>query len=269
MYGLQIAFKNFTPAKGYLGSDWVGFKHFNKFFNSYHFWTLLKNTLFLSIYHLIVSFPFPIFLALVLNYTPFHKLKKITQTVTYAPYFISMVVMVGMMFVFFLPTTGIVNVVIRSLGKETIDFLGDPKMFRHMYVWSGIWQSTGWSSIIYIATLASVSPELHEASIVDGANKFQRIWYIDIPSILPTAVIILILNAGRIMNVGFEKTFLMQTASNLSRSEVISTYVYKVGIMGVQYSYAAAIGLFNNVINFSVLLIVNKISNKVADSGLW
>jgi putative aldouronate transport system permease protein len=269
LYGLQIAFRDFVPVQGVWGSEWVGFKYFENFFNSYSFWTLLKNTLLLSLYELLVSFPFPILLALVLTYTPIPWLKKVTQTVTYAPHFISIVVLVGMLFVFLSPSSGIINIVIRAFGGTEIDFLGDPGIFRHLFVWSGIWQTAGWASIIYIAALASVSPELHEAATVDGASKLQRIWNIDIPSILPTAIILLILNVGQVMNVGFEKTFLMQTAPNLSTSEVISTYVYKIGIQGAQFSYASAIGLFNNVINFIVLIAVNKLANKTTKSGLW
>jgi len=269
MFGLQMAFRDYVPSKGIMGSQWAGFKYFEKFFGSYHFWSLLKNTLLLSVYQLLAGFPFPVLLALVLHYTPFYRLKKVTQTVTYAPHFISLVVLAGMMFIFLAPTSGIVNIVIKQMGGKSIDFLGDPGMFRHLYVWSGIWQNTGWSSIIYIATLAGVSPELHEASIMDGATKLKRIWYIDIPSILPTAIILLILNTGKLMDVGFEKVFLMQTAPNLSASEIISTYVYKIGIQGAQYSYASAIGLFNNVVDFILLITVNRISSKTSSIGLW
>ncbi|WP_127589001.1 ABC transporter permease [Paenibacillus koleovorans] len=269
LYGLQIAFRDFSPAKGIWNSTWVGMKYFEKFLDSYSFWTLLKNTLFLSLYQLAVGFPFPLILALVLNYTPIPWLKKTTQTITYAPHFISIVVLVGMMFVFLSPTNGIVNIVIRELGGKPIDFLGDPDIFRHLFVWSGVWQTMGWSSIIYIATLAGVSPELHEAAIVDGATKLRRIWHIDLPMLMPTAVILIILSVGQVMNVGFEKTFLMQTPPNLSHSEVISTYVYKIGLQGAQYSYASAIGLFNNLINFIVLIAVNKLANKTTQHGLW
>jgi len=269
LYGMQIAFKDFAPVKGIWGSDWVGLKHFEQFFRSYSFRMLLENTLLLSFYQLIVGFPLPIVLALVVHYTPFPRLKKITQTVTYAPHFISIVVLVGMMFVFLSPTNGIVNIIVRELGGKPIDFLGNPAIFRHLYVWSGVWQTMGWASILYIATLAGVNPELHEAAIVDGASKWQRIWRIDLPSILPTIIVLLILDAGHIMNIGFEKTFLMQTPPNLSKSEVISTYVYKIGIQGAQFSYASAIGMFNNAINFIVLLAVNRAANKTTNNGLW
>lgn len=210
MYGIQIAFRHFVPAKGIFGSPWAGLDYFKRFLNSYHFSDLLKNTIVLSLYQLIASFPFPVILALILNYTPYQKLKKITQTVTYAPHFLSTVVVAGMLYVFLAPGSGIVNVLIRMLGGETVDFLGDKDLFRHIYVWSGIWQNTGWASIIYIAALSGVNPELHEAAIVDGASKLRRMWHIDIPSILPTIIIILILNSGKIMNLGFEKVYLLQ-----------------------------------------------------------
>lgn len=188
---------------------------------------------------------------------------------TYAPYFISVVVLVGMMFIFLAPSGGIVNTIIKSLGYKSFDFISDPDSFRHLYVWSGIWQKTGMASVIYLAILTSVSVELHEAAIVDGAKKLQRIWHIDLVAIMPTAIILLILAAGNLMNIGFEKTFLMQRAPNLSTSEVISTYVYKVGIRGAQFSYGAAIGLFNNIINFTILVILNKLANKFTGGGLW
>lgn len=269
LYGMQIAFRDFVPSKGVWGSHWVGLKHFQEFIHSYSFWSLLENTLFLSLYQLIVGFPIPIILALILHYTPFVRLKKITQTVTYAPHFISIVVLVGMMYVFLSPTNGIVNIIAERLGGKSVDFLGDPSMFRHLYVWSGIWQGAGWGSIIYIAALSGVNPELHEAATMDGASKLQRIWRIDIPTILPTIIVMLILSAGQIMSVGFEKTFLMQTAPNLSASEVIATHVYKIGIKSAQFSYASAIGLFNNAVNFIVLIIVNKAANKTSNSGIW
>lgn len=269
MFGIQIAFRDFTPAGGVWGSPWVGLKYFHKFFTSYSFWTLLKNTLTLSIYQLLITFPFPIILALVLNYCPSQRFKKITQTVTYIPHFLSVVVLVGMMFIFFSPGTGIVNNVIRSLGGNAVDFLGDPDLFPHMFVWSAAWQTTGWSSIIYVSSLSGVSPEIHEAAIVDGANKLQRIWNIDLPSILPTIITLLILNSGRIMSIGYEKVYLMQSAGNLSTSEIISTHVYKIGIQGAQYSYAAAIGLFNNIVNMILIITVNKISDKLTGAGLW
>lgn len=269
LYGLQIAFKNFKPVKGIMGSDWVGLKYFIKFVNSLNFWQLMRNTLTLSLYNLLLGFPFAILLALVINYTPYVRLKKLTQTVSYAPHFVSTVVMVGMLNVFLLPGSGVVNVLLGRLGLEPINFLGDAKMFPHVYTWSGLWSHCGYNAILYIAALTSISPELHEAATVDGANKLQRILHIDLPAIAPTAITLLIMNCGNILNVGFEKAYLMQTASNLPSSEIISTYVYKIGLLSTQYSYAAAIGMFNNVINCVILLVVNHIADRVSGSGLW
>ena len=247
----------------------MGLKHFNLFFNSPRFFVLLQNTLTLSLYSLAASFPLAIILALVLNYTPRHGLKRFAQTVSYAPHFISTVVLVGMLNVFFSPRSGFVNTILGMFGVDPIFFLGDPKWFKHMYVWSGVWQSTGWGSIIYLAALSGVSPDLHEAAIIDGANKLQRIWNIDIPTIMPTMVILLVMNFGSIMNVGYEKVFLMQNDLNLSASEIISTYTYKIGLQGAQYSYSTAIGLFNNVINFVMLVIVNRVARALSGSSLW
>lgn len=269
LYGLQIAFKDFKPSKGIMGSPWAGFKYIEKFFTSFSFWELLRNTMVLSLYCLVLTFPFAILLALIVNYTPFNALKKLTQTVSYAPHFISMVVLVGMMNVFLMPGSGTVNIWLGKLGIEAIDFMGSPSMFPHVYAWSRVWSHTGYNAILYIAALTSVGPELHEAAIVDGANKLQRIWNIDIPAILPTAIIMLIMESGNLLNVGFEKAFLMQSPGNLTTSEIISTYVYKVGLLNTQYSYAAAIGLFNNVINCIILLVVNKIANKTTETSLW
>lgn len=269
MYGIQIAFKDFRASDGIWGSEWVGFKHFITFFQSFNFWTLIRNTISISLYSLIAGFPVPIILALAINHCASGRLAKVTQSLTYAPHFISTVVLVGMISVFLAPSSGFVNKIIEMLGGEAVFFMGTPKYFIHIYVWSGIWQNMGWSSVIYIASLTSVPPELHEAAIVDGATKLQRIWSIDLPWILPTAVILLIMNCGQVMNVGFEKVFLMQNEVNLGVSEIISTYVYKTGLQGAKYSYSAAIGLFNNVINFGILVTVNKISKIVTDTSLW
>ena len=267
--GLQIAFKDFVATKGIWGSEWVGFKYFQQFFSSPMFWKLLKNTLVISLYQLVFSFPIPIILALILNYTPNQKLKKITQTATYAPHFISTVVLVGMMFVFFDPAAGIGTTILKGFGMNNPQVLTDPASFPHLYVWSAIWQTTGWSSIIYIAALSGVSPELHEAAIADGASKLQRIIYIDIPMLIPTAVILLILNCGNIMNLGFEKVYLMQNPVNMQFSEIISTYVYKRGLKDMQYSFATAVGLFNSVINFALLFSANQLSRKFGETSLW
>lgn len=269
MYGAQIAFKDFIPVKGIQGSPWVGFKHFTRFFNSPYFSEILGNTLILSIYSLVVGFPLPIAFALMLNYQKNLKFKKIVQTASYAPHFISVVVVCGMILLFTSPSSGIINTLIKALGGEPIHFMGKAKYFRHIYVWTGIWQDLGWSAIIYIGALAGVSPELHEAAMVDGATIWQRIWHIDIPGILPTIIILLIMNAGSILGVGFEKTYLLQNDMNTKYSEVISTYVYKTGLSKAQYSYGSAIGLFNSTVNFLILTVVNSIANRVGSTSLF
>ena len=269
IYGVQIAFKDFIEVKGITGSPWVGFEHFERFFSSYQFWNLLKNTILLSLYSLLWSFPCPIILAMLLNQVQNSRFKKLVQTVTYAPHFISVVVLVGMLQLFLSPSIGFVNNIIKLLGGDAIPFLSDPKWFRTIYIGSGIWQGTGWGAIIYIAALAGVSPELYDAAKVDGATRFQIIKNIDFPSILPTAVILLIMNAGSIMNVGFQKVFLMQNDQNVRISEVISTYTYKLGLVQTQYSYSAAVGLFNSVVNIILLSIVNFVAKKVTETSLW
>lgn len=269
MYGVQIAFKDFIAVKGIGGSPWVGMKHFQRFFKSYQFWSLLWNTIFLSFYRITVAFPIPIIIALLINQHPSSRFRRVVQTVTYAPHFISVVVLVGMLNVFFSVRTGLANQAIRGLSGESIPFLTDPAWFRDLFVWSGIWQNAGWSTIIYLATLSSIDPQLHEAAIVDGASRFQRIWNIDVPGIIPTATILLIMNLGRVMQIGFEKAFLMQNSMNLSVSEIIQTYVYKVGLVNAQFSFSSAVGLFNAVINLVLLLSVNQIARKVGETSLW
>lgn len=269
MYGVQIAFKDFKAFKGIWGSPWVGLKHFSTFFNSYRFGLLVKNTLAISIYTLVVGFPIPIILALLFNYVRYPMFKKFAQTVSYAPHFISTVVLVGMMQLFFSTSTGFINTAIAALGFEKVYFFGRPEYFRHLYVWSGVWQSMGWSAVIYMASLAGVDPQQHEAAIIDGAIILQRMWHIDLPAIAPTIVILLIMQFGSLMGVGYEKVYLMQNASNLTTSEIISTYTYKIGLENAQYSYSAAIGLFNNVINFILLITVNQIAKKVSGMALW
>ncbi len=270
LYGIQIAFKDFRAVTGIWGSPLADpwFKYFLRFFDSYQFTTLLYNTLSLSIYQLLASFPLPIILALLINYTTIPKLKKFSQTVTFAPHLISVVVMTGMLIVF-TSSNGLFNQLLKLLGGAPVNFLGREDLYQPIYVWSTVWQHVGYNAIIYIAALSGVNDELHEAAIVDGANKLKRIWHIDIPAILPTMVILLILNVGNLMNIGFEKSYLLQNNLNLGRSEIISTYVYKVGIQGAQYSYATAVGLFNNIINFILLLTVNRISRKVSGNSLW
>lgn len=268
MYGIIIAFKDFMPNLGILGSPWVGFKYFERFFHLYNFWRLIENTLGLSVFQLIVGFPIPIIIALMLNQLANERYKKFVQTVTYAPHFISTVVLVGILYVF-LSDKGLINNLIVLLGGKPIFFMASPECFKPLYVFSGVWQETGWSTIIYLAALSGISPELHEAAMVDGANKWQRILHVDIPGIMPTAIILFILAVGNIMNVGFEKAYLMQTPLNIPSSEIIPTYVYKVGLQQVQYSFAAAAGLFNSVINLNLLLLVNKFAKRVSNSSLW
>jgi putative aldouronate transport system permease protein len=268
MYGVQIAFRDFSAYLGVWDSPWVGLKHFIRFFKSYQISSLIRNTLTLSLYSLIASFPIPIFLAIVFNYTSFKKIKKFAQTATYAPHLISTVVMVGMLLAF-MTQNGVINQLLGLFGLGPYLLNGSPRLFPSIYVWSGIWQNTGWSSIIYIAVLTGVSSELHEAAIVDGATVLRRIWHIDMPALIPTITILFIMNMGSIMNVGFEKVFLLQNNMNLETSEIIATYVYKVGIRDAQYSFATAVGLFNNIINIILLTTVNKIARFVTGSGLW
>ncbi len=275
MFGVQIAFKDFTAAKGIWGSEWVGFKHFEKYFSNYMFERLIVNTLRLSIYGLVTSFPLAIIFALLINTVKQLKFKKFVQTITYIPHFISVVVLVGMINQIFNPVIGLYGAFYRIFygGGYPADILGKPTAFVHLYVWSGIWQNLGWSTIIYLAALTSVDAELHEAAQIDGATRLKRIIYIDFPTIIPTASIMLILNIGGIMNVGFEKTYLMQNSMNLIYSEVIPTYVYKVGMTAgaSNFSYAAAIGLFNSVINCILLVVFNTLSSKFNPDGasLW
>lgn len=268
MYGVTIAFKEFFAAKGILGSPWVGFEHFQRAFHSPDFLNLIWNTLSLSLYQLILTFPIPIVLALMINSSANKRFGTFIQNVTYAPYFISTVVLVGMMMVIF-SSKGLANTLLGRIGLGPHLFMGESQYFRTMFVLSSVWQTTGWSSIIYLAALSGVSTELHEAASIDGASKLQRVLHIDFPHILPTAVIVLTLNAGKIMSLGFEKAYLMQTTLNIDVSEILSTYVYKKGLLDIDYSYSAAIGLFNNVINLALLLSVNKVSKKLTETGLW
>lgn len=269
IYGVQIAFKDYNVGQGILGSPWVGFDNFTRFFRSFQFWNVLKNTLVLSLYGLIAGFPIPILLALMVTQVRREGFKKFVQTVTYAPHFISEVVVVGMLFIFLSPTSGIVNIRLGKLGVQAVNFLAEPSMYKHLYVWSGVWQGAGWGSIIYIAALSAVSPELYEAARIDGASKFQQIVHIDFPSILPTATILLIMNAGSIMNQGAQKAFLMQTGTTAASQEIIATYVYKVGLIQNQFSYSSAIGLFNNIINIILLVTVNTVSRRLSENSLW
>lgn len=272
MTGLVIAFKDYDFQKGIFGSQWVGWKHFQNFFQSYKFGIVLKNTLTLSIYSLLASFPIPIIFALLLNSMRNRRYAKMIQTVTYVPHFISTVIMVGLLTQLLNNRIGIYGSLYTLVtGEMGPNILASGPLFKHIYVWSGIWQNMGYNAIIYIAALAGVDMSLHEAAMIDGASKFQRIRYIDLPCILPTATIMLILAVGRIMNLGYEKVLLMQNDLNLNYSEIISTYVYKVGLASgiTNFSLSAAISMFNSVINFILLLTVNKITKKINGSGLF
>ena len=269
MYGIVLAFKNYRPNKGILGSPWVGMKYFNQFFNSPSFLLLLKNTLILSLYSLLASLPVPILLALCLNEVRIPWFKKTVQMVTYAPYFISTVVMVGMLIQLMNIRTGFFNHLIQIFGGTPVDFMAIPSLFRTIYVFSGVWQGMGYSAVIYIAALSNVDPQLYEAAIIDGANRLQKIIHIDIPAILPTIVLMLIMSLGNVMSIGAEKVYLMQNNLNLSTSEIISTYVYKIGLINGQFSLSTAVGLFNSVINFVLIVIVNTIARRLGDTSLW
>ena len=269
MYGAQIAFRDYIATKGIWGSPWVGFDHFTRFFNSPYFWDLIRNTVVISLYNLIAGFPLPIILALSLNELRNERVKKTIQTITYAPYFISVVVMCSMIMSFLNPSTGIINKMIETLGGEAIPFLSKEELFPSIYVWTNVWQATGWGSVIYIAALSGVDPALLEAATLDGATRLQKIWYVNLPAITPTIVILLILNCGGILSVGYEKIFLLQSPLNTATSEVISTYVYKTGLVGAQYSFSTAVGLFNSVVNLIMLTIVNAVSRKVSENSLW
>lgn len=269
MYGVLLAFKQYLPLEGIIGSPWVGFSHFEQFFSSPSSWRIIKNTILISIYSLVAGFPLPILLAVALNEVRIKWFKKTVQMLTYAPYFISSVVLVGIVMQILDPRIGLINQFIQLFGGESINFMGDPQSFRSIYVWMGIWQGTGYGAIIYLAALAGVSKDLQEACIIDGASKIRRIWHVDLPSIRPTIVILLVLNVGGIMSVGFETIYLMQNNLNLSVSEIISTYVYKVGLINSNYGFSTAIGLFNSVINLILLITANFTARKLTDSGLW
>lgn len=269
MYGVQIAFKDFRLIDGIVGSSWIGFAHFRSFLSSFQFRRLIWNTLSLGMYQLIAGFPIPIIFALLLNQTRNMKFRKTVQTITYAPHFISTVVLVGMLYLFLSPSSGVVNRGLELFGREPIFFMGSPDWFKTIYVVSGVWQNAGWGTIIYLAALSSVDPALYEASTIDGASRFQKIVYIDFYSILPTAVILLILNVGRIVSIGFQKVYLMQTPLNMSSSEIISTYVYKIGLLGGQYDYSTAIDLFNTLINLTLIIVVNRAAKKLGETSIW
>lgn len=269
MYGLQIAFRDYVATLGFSGSPFVGLKHFQRFFTSPDFWMVLKNTFLISVGSIAVNFPIAIIVALMLHQVTHIRYKKFIQNIIYAPHFISVVVLAGMLTLFLSPSSGVINKIIELFGGEPIFFMAEPGWFKPVYILSATWQSTGWGTVIYLAALSGISPELYEAANVDGASKWQKMWHIDFPGILPTAVVQLILTTGNILSIGYEKIYLLQNPLNRMASEVISTYEYKQGLQNVQYSYSAAIGLFNAVINLIILLMVNRIARKVSDTSLW
>lgn len=269
MYGVQIAFKDYNTGVGIWGSPWVGLKHFRRFFGMPQFWQVFRNTLVLSVYSLLAGFPFPILFSLMLNEVRGLKFKKTVQTITYAPHFISTVVMVTMITLFLSPGSGFVNKLIEGFGGQPVNFMIKAEYFSHIYVWTGVWQHFGWNSIIYLATLANVDESLHESAVIDGAGRLQRIWYINIPCLAPTIVIQLILALGGILGADFEKVLLMQNTSIMSHADVIATYTYRIGIQGSEFSLSSAIGMFNSVINLTILILVNAVCRKISDTSLW
>lgn len=261
MYGIQIAFRDFKASRGFLGSEWVGMKWFERFFSSPNCIRMIKNTVLLSFYSLLWSFPIPIILALLINQLRFKRFKRVVQTVLYAPHFISIMVVCGMIRIFLSPSGGLINLI----AGTTIDFLSEASAFRTIYIASGIWQDAGWGIIVYMATLSNIDTSHYEAAKIDGASMFQRIRFIDIPELLPTVVLMLIMSAGSLMNVGFEKVWLLQTDLNKATSDVIAVYVYQQGVERAKYSYSTAVGLFNTVVNVILLIVVNKIAGKISD----
>lgn len=267
--GIIMAFEDFNPRQGIMGSQFVGFKHFIQYFNSYQFPITIKNTLVISFYGILVGFPLPILLALMCNQMRTRLFKKVFQVITYLPHFISTMVMCGLILIFLSPSSGMIANVFALFGKEFPNLMASTGAFKHIYVWTDVWQNLGWDSIIYLAALAGIDPTYYEAAVIDGASTLQKIKYIDIPLIMPTAMILLILRAGSILGVGFEKVYLLQNAQNLGASEIISTYVYKIGMQSAQYSLSTAIGLFNTVVNVAVLLMVNLIARKITSTSLF
>lgn len=268
MAGLLLAFKHFSIRRGILASPWVGLENFIEFFSSPSSSRIIWNTFSVSLYGLVAGFPIPIILAVFLNELRSQRYRKTVQMITYAPYFISTVVLIGIMYQVFDPRLGIVSRLLQVFGGETSNIMGDPNLFRSLYVWSGIWQSSGYAAIIYLAALTTVDPQLQEAAIVDGVTRLQRIWHVDLACIVPTVVILFLMNMGRIMNVGFEKAFLMQNALNLNNSEIINTYVYKVGLVNADFGFATAIGFFNSLVNLALILTFNAIAKRIDGTGI-
>ena len=269
MFGVVVAFKRFNAFTGIWDSPWVGLTHFETFFNSIYFARLIRNTLLLNVYGLLVGFPAPIILALMLNEIIHPKYKRAIQTLTYLPYFISTVVVTGIIINFLSPSTGIVNFVIRSVGLQAIPFLNEPGWFRHVYVWSDVWQWIGWSSIIYLAALAAIDPTLYESASIDGAGRFAKMRFISIPGIMPVIMVILLLSLGSLMSVGFEKVYLLYNPSTYETADVISTYVYRAGLQGGRYDFGTAVGLFNSLVALVLLVTVNWLARRFNQQSLW
>lgn len=269
MYGVQIAFKDYRVGQTFSESQWVGLKHLTRFLSTPSSWMLIRNTLTLSVLWLLVGFPIPILFSLIINELRPGRFKKTVQTLSYAPHFISVVVLISVVTMFLHESSGVINKLGELIGLAPVDYMSKAGYFPGIYVISGLWQDLGWNSVIYISALAGVDPELHEAAMIDGASRLKRIWHINLPGILPTVTILLILAVGNVMTVGFEKVYLMQNAFNTERSEIISTFVYKIGILYSQYSYSTAIGLFNSVINFILLVSVNSVAKRISDTSLW
>jgi putative aldouronate transport system permease protein len=270
MYGLQIAFKDYSVGLGILKSPWVGLKHLNRFVSSFYFKRVIGNTLSMSVYSLLLGIPAPLILALLFDELRGSRLKTVCQMFSYAPNFISVVVLCSMTIMFLTPGTGFIDAILRIFGYSAqTSILASPVSFNHIYAWTGVWQTIGWNSVIYTAALAGTSPELYEVARLDGASRLKQIWHVTIPSILPTIVILAIMAIGNVLNVGYEKVFLLQNTSNLSASEVISTYVFKTGLEKAQYSFASMVGLFNNVINFAILILANFMSRRLTETALW
>nr|WP_244444777.1 ABC transporter permease subunit [Paenibacillus camerounensis] len=268
MYGVTIAFKDYSPVKGILGSEWIGLKNFTDFFQSFYFWRLLRNTLIISLYDLLIAFPAPIILALLLNEVKHTFFKRTVQTITYLPHFVSIVVISGMI-VDFSRKAGLFNVILGWFGVEAQNLLLDPSLFRTIFVGSGIWQGIGWGSIIYLAALSSIDTQLYDAATVDGANRWKQMLHVTVPGIMPTIITLLILRIGGIMDVGFEKVILLYNPQTYETADVISSFVYRRGLLEANYSYSTAVSLFNSVVNFMLLIIANRISRKVNDTSLW
>ena len=269
MFGIVIAFQDYSPYLGYFKSEWVGVQNFIDFFESIYFWRLIRNTLVLNVYDLLLGFPVPIIFALLLNEVTNQGIKRFVQTVSYLPHFISIVIVVGIMHSFLSPNSGIVNILLNNMGKDTIDFWTEPKWFRPLYIGSGIWQGFGWGSIIYLAAISGIDPNLYEAAEMDGARRLRKMIHITIPGIMPTIVILLILRLGNMMSVGFQKIILMYNGATYETADVISTYVYRKGIAGGEFSFATAVGLFNSVINLILIFAANTFSRKIGETSLW